>query len=328
MDKLWTQIENNFYLVSVSFMIFWSIFCHGLITLTLLFIAIYLWTRSKSNTRTKNAAPFLVVYCTLYIVIQHVFNFNLSEDEFVPKDLFDIKIGDGIITITWKDLRLTSTSLSMLVYLGSQCLLLIIFWILLRFFMKDYWNKRNQKLVVFVWVGICWSFLGHLASKLPFWMIMLPRVSSFLYISVFEFNLQEKVLHSFRPATLAMFVYNTTRVSSWDWISRPHSGFRFWALRETSSWTLFSTAETALSAWLHSLSIVFPIICILVWLLSVDVVFYVLSSYVFSLFISSSLFLTFALLWSFRWSRLKSNLFGFPAFHSQVFVHSWKLFFK
>ena len=131
------QILANSYLLSVAVMILWSILCHGFLALVLLFIAIYLWSRTDSSFRTKNFAPFLCIYCSVYIIIQHVFNFRVR-DEIVP-DLFYI----GLWKLTLEDIRLT-TDFPMTFYIGCQCLGLIAFWQLLHTFMEARYGRKRD----------------------------------------------------------------------------------------------------------------------------------------------------------------------------------------
>ena len=146
-QKFWFVLKKTIsslsYLVSVAVQIFWSVWCLGLIGLVLLLVAIYLWVRSNSQMRTLNAAPFLVVFCTVYILVQYIFNLDYIDGEFVDKT-HTIDFGTFNLTISLEDIRLTKDSMPHILYLGVQCIFLCVFWFSLRSCIQHYKEKRGR----------------------------------------------------------------------------------------------------------------------------------------------------------------------------------------
>ena len=124
-------IRSQYYLLSVAVQILWSVWCHGIIALVLLIVAIYLWSRSNSQIRTLRTAPFLIIFCPLYLIVQYIFCFNYHQGEFV-NDHFDFKLAGYNLTLTWEDIRLTTDSVPITLYLGVQCVFMCVFWASMR----------------------------------------------------------------------------------------------------------------------------------------------------------------------------------------------------
>ena len=111
--------------------------------LVLLLVAIYLWVRSNSQIRTLRTAPFLVIFCTLYLLVQYVFNLNYAPGEFVAETR-TIDFGSFSLTISLEDIRLTKESMPDIAYLGVQCVFLCVFWESLRSFVLYFKRQREN----------------------------------------------------------------------------------------------------------------------------------------------------------------------------------------
>ena len=137
-NLLQQALRSQYYLLSVAVQIIWSVWCHGIIALVLLVSAIYLWSRSKSHLRTLRTAPFLIVFCPLYIIVQYIFCFNYENGEFVQEQ-FDFELAGYNLTLSWSDIRLNNKNMPNTLYLGVQCVFMCVFWAS----MKDYIHYRN-----------------------------------------------------------------------------------------------------------------------------------------------------------------------------------------
>ncbi|XP_048509324.1 piezo-type mechanosensitive ion channel component isoform X2 [Athalia rosae] len=123
-------IIQSSYLATNIVMMAWSITYHSWTTFVLLLWAIILWMVPNKRSWMMKCSPFIVIYATLLLIGQFIFNLNLTKDE----------LPDTIYGIEFSQIGFTKTD-----ELGSwnllvKCLYTTMFWIT----MKQYMIERKQ----------------------------------------------------------------------------------------------------------------------------------------------------------------------------------------
>ncbi|XP_046586932.1 piezo-type mechanosensitive ion channel component isoform X2 [Neodiprion lecontei] len=127
-------IIQSSYLATNIVMMAWSITYHSWTTFVLLLWAIILWMVPNKRSWMMKCSPFIVIYATLLLITQFVFNLNLTKDE-LPDMIYDVELSQ---------IGFTKTDELHSWHLLVKCVYTTMFWITMRQYMVERKQQRRS----------------------------------------------------------------------------------------------------------------------------------------------------------------------------------------
>ncbi|XP_058794046.1 piezo-type mechanosensitive ion channel component isoform X2 [Phymastichus coffea] len=132
--SIFQLVVNSSYLATNIIMMTWSIMYHSWTTFALLLWALILWMVPNKRSSMMKCSPFIVLYCTILVLIQYVYSMDLTEAE-LPTKIYGIEMSDiGFL----KQDKLSCW------HLVVKCLFMTMFWITMRQYTAEKMRQRRS----------------------------------------------------------------------------------------------------------------------------------------------------------------------------------------